>query len=163
MNLGGVIHLRKTGVCVLGGLILIILIYSTSHRRSEKNGEDNNLVDLHKLLEVAIKAAEYGGKKVVETKDTMKVKSKGLTREGLQDSVTTADFLSHCAMTSILRHHFAALKIVSEENHSCKDSELQSIDFFVNTLEIIPKKLIDIKDITVWIDPLDATHEYAGS
>lgn len=158
MNLSGTIQLNKIGFAIICGLGIIFLLYSTSNR-SVHIKKENNLIDLRKLLAVAIKAAEHGGKKVVESKDTMKVKSKGLTKEGLQDSVTTADFLSHCAMTGILRYYFKDLKIISEENHTCE--KLEPIDFTLNAVETSTKN-IDIRDITIWIDPLDATHEYTG-
>lgn len=159
MNIAGVIHVNKTGISIICGLIIILLLYSSSIKKSQNALEQNNLIDLGNLLEVAINAAEYGGKKVVETKDIMKIKSKGLTKEGLEDSVTTADFLSHCAMTATLKKYFNDLKIISEENHDCEDTDVTSM----RTIDNLPEELIDIQDITVWIDPLDATHEYTGS
>lgn len=160
MNLSGTIHLNKTGITIICGFLLILLLYSTSNR-SEKAKKENNLINLQQLLKVAIKAAEYGGKKVVETKDTMKVKSKGLTNEGLQDSVTTADFLSHCVMTGTLRYYFSELNIISEENHSC--DKLDSVDDTLIKIDDFPEETVDVGDITVWIDPLDATQEYTGT
>lgn len=159
MNLAGTIHLNKTGITIICGLLLILLLYSTSNK-SDNIKNENNLINLHKLLEVAIKAAEYGGRKVVETKDTMKVESKGLTNEGLQDSVTTADFLSHCVMTGTLRYYFTDLNIISEENHSCDRFDL--VDHTLNKVDNLPEENVDVADITVWIDPLDATYEYTG-
>lgn len=160
MNLGGAIHLNKTGIGILCGLFIVLFIYTASYKGSKDIGDETTCVDLRKLLQVAVKAAEYGGKKVVETKDKMQVQSKGLTKEGLQDSVTTADFLSHCAMTSIFNHHFTGLKIISEENPSCSKDE--AIDYSLNISENLPEEKVYLKDITVWIDPLDATHEYTG-
>lgn len=159
MNLSGTIQLNKTGLTIICGLLLILLLYSTSNKYNAKKG--SNIINLHELLKVAIKAAEDGGNKVVETKDTMEVKSKGLTNEGLQDSVTTADFLSHCVMTGTLKYYFSELKIISEENHSC--DKLESVDYTWNKPDNLPDENIDIGDITVWIDPLDATQEYTGT
>lgn len=156
MNFSGAIHLNKTGLTILSGLVILLLLYSMSR---ESNGQ-TNLIDLQKLLHVAVKAAECGGKKVVETKDTMKVHSKGLTKEGLQDSVTTADFLSHCAIVNILRYHFNSLKIISEENHSCKEDK--PIEYSLTYIPDLYEDIVDINDLTVWIDPLDATQEYTG-
>lgn len=160
MNLSGTIHLNKTGLIIICGLLLILFLYSTSNK-SDNAKKDSNIINLRELLRVAIKAAEDGGKKVVETKDTMEVKSKGLTNEGLQDSVTTADFLSHCVMTGTLKYYFSELKVISEENHSC--DKLESVDHTSNKADNLPDENIDIGDITVWIDPLDATQEYTGT
>lgn len=160
MNLGGALHLNKTGIIFICGFIIILLLYSSSSKKSQNDLKKQNLIDIRKLLEIAINAAEYGGKKVVETKDDMKVKIKGLTKEGLQDSVTTADFLSHCAMTNIFKKYFNDLKIISEENHNCDKSDLPNL---TSQIVNLPEEYIDIQDVTVWIDPLDATHEYTGT
>lgn len=159
MNLGGVVHLNKTGIIVLGSLIVIIFLYSTSNSLT-KDESEMDLINLRKLLEIAIIAAELGGQKVVETKDTMKVERKGSTKEGLQDSVTTADFLSHCAITSFLNHYFTDLKIISEENPVCEKTNF--IDYSFNNSLDLPEEYVEVNDITVWIDPLDATQEYTG-
>lgn len=159
MNLSGILHLNKTGISFICGLIIILLLYSSSNKKSVDLTEKNNFIDIRKLLEVGIFAAEYGGKKVVETKDNMNVRSKGLTKEGLQDSVTTADFLSHCAITGILERYFNDLKIISEENHKCDESD---ISYSLNSIDKLSEEYVDIKDVTVWIDPLDATFEYTG-
>lgn len=161
MNFGGAIHLNKTGIGILCGLIFILILYSFTNRNTSNSEKlESNLINLHRLLEVAIKAAENGGKEVLQVKDTIKIESKGLTKEGLQDSVTTADYLSHCSMVCTLRRYFPELKIVSEEEKtSCRDDQV--VDYSLCYLNV-PNEVVDIEDITVWIDPLDATYEYSG-
>ncbi|EFA00621.1 putative inositol monophosphatase 3 [Tribolium castaneum] len=160
MNLGGVIRLNKTGLCVISGAVLILFIYVFT--TSSNNDPPSVKINLKQLLEVAIKAAENGGKEVVANKDNLQVKSKGLTKEGMQDRVTTADYSSHCAIMKTLKHAYPTLHIISEEKKvQCDDRE---IDYLGHVT--IPKSLDDhleeIRDISVWIDPLDATYEYTG-
>lgn len=164
MNLGGVIHLNKTGIGVLCGIILILLFYSFSSKNEEhlEKSTISPYINLHSLVEVAIKAAENGGKEVVTVKDNIKIKSKGLTKEGVDDSVTTADFLSHCSMLETLKHYFPTVKIVSEEAKATCNSK-QVVDFTIHSLEYLPSELVAVDDVTIWIDPLDATYEYAGN
>lgn len=162
MNFGGAVHLNKTGIGVLCGLIVILIFYILSTRdNSTLDKLESNLINLHRLLEVAIKAAENGGKEVLQVKDTIKVGTKGLTKEGLPDSVTTADYLSHCSIVYTLRQYFPKVKIVSEEaKTSCQNDQI--VDYTLHHLNL-PNEVADIDDITVWIDPLDATYEYSGN
>ncbi|KAJ8974601.1 hypothetical protein NQ317_019346 [Molorchus minor] len=158
MNLGGVIHINKKGICGLGLLLIILLLYY--NKDTALDTIKPKTINLYKLLNVAIKAAENGGKEVVRVKDNIEIKTKGLTKEGQVDSVTTADFLSHCSMTKTLKHFFPTLKVISEEAKATCDIN-QSIDY---SLQDVDKSLLDEyvqeEDITVWIDPLDATQEY---
>lgn len=94
------------------------------------------------------------------------VHSKGRTKEGANDPVTIADFHSHCAMRLGLKRLFPKLKIVSEEDssddHKCPEQKPFDLDPTVihESLYIPDNELIDADDVTVWIDPLDATQEY---
>lgn len=161
MNLGGVIRLNKTGICIISGALLILFIYVLA-TNSSNNGPPSVKINLKQLLQVAIKAAENGGKEVVSNKHNLKIKSKGLTKEGLQDSVTTADFLSHCAIMKTLKHAYPTLNIISEEKKvECDDKES---DYFgqIDIPKGVDDHLEEMRDISVWIDPLDATYEYTG-
>ncbi|KAJ8938442.1 hypothetical protein NQ314_011478 [Rhamnusium bicolor] len=164
MNLGRVIHLNKAGVCTLCGLLCILFLYTVT-RKSENMTKPIKLskINLGRLLDVVIKAAENGGKEVIQTKDNIEIKSKGRTKEGLVDSVTTADFLSHCSMIKTLKHFYPSIKVISEEANT-KCNKNQSINYFLHELGLknLSEEYVDEKDITVWIDPLDATHEYTG-
>lgn len=163
MNLGGTVHINKTGCCVLFGALIILFIYMFSNKRVQTETVTSNQINLRKLLSVAIKAAEYGGKEVVAIRNNLVVESKGKTKEGANDSVTTADFKSHCVMVSQLKHNFPTLTIISEESKTICDNDKYS-DF--NDSESLDKDLsnewVDYKDVKVWVDPLDATQEYTG-
>lgn len=124
-------------------------------------GQSNRLVSLKRLLQVAIAAARSGGVEVVSaSKHDLQIQSKGKTKEGLDNRVTIADYKSHCAMVSTIKAAFPDVQLISEEK---KD------DCTMGKYQNSPEKLVDAhgpdelvheRDITVWIDPLDATHEY---
>jgi len=161
MNLGGTIHLNKTGCCLLLGAVLIFFVYMFTGRDVETE-EVITQISLRKLLAVAIKAAEDGGDMILATKNTeLKIKIKGKTKEGANDSVTTADFRSHCVMLSRLKHNFPKLTIISEESRTVCDKDRY---FDVDDLEEIDHSLrdewVNEKDVKIWIDPLDATQEF---
>ncbi|KAG5900468.1 hypothetical protein JTB14_010882 [Gonioctena quinquepunctata] len=162
MNLGGAIHLNKSGICVVVLILIILFLYSISSGKSIEESVSSRKIELGALVEVAVKAAENGGYKVVQTKDNLKIKSKGLTKEGLVDSVTTADFLSHCAMMETMKHYYPSINIVSEEAKTVCEED-PSIDFALKkSSRQIPKEFVEEKDVTVWIDPLDATYEFTA-
>ncbi|KAJ3662956.1 hypothetical protein Zmor_007270 [Zophobas morio] len=161
MNLGGVIRLNKTGVCVLFGALVILFVYMLTSN-SNRNAASSVKINLKNLLKVAINAAENGGKEVVSNKDNLKIETKGLTKEGMQDSVTTADYLSHCAIMKTLKHAYPTLNVISEEKKAECDED-QKVDFLeVEVPTALDDSWMDIKDVAVWIDPLDATYEYTG-
>ncbi|XP_017777822.1 PREDICTED: putative inositol monophosphatase 3 [Nicrophorus vespilloides] len=165
MNLGGAIHLNRTGFLIICGISCLLLFYVISNRSNattHNSLKDAPQVDLKKLLGVAIRAAKNGGIEVVSVKDKLTVQSKGKTKEGLNDVVTTADFQSHCAMKATIKHHFPNVVVVSEEAKAeCKDENELDYSFGKeDEFKSLPPSLVYEKDITVWIDPLDATKEY---
>lgn len=123
-------------------------------------------VDLRELLMAAIQAAHSGGKEVVaiaQGKD-LHERSKGKTDQGANDPVTLADQLSHCAMKQGLQHLFPLITIHSEEDaEHCTDNNTFVIDPMVKeSVSTAPRVLVPVANITVWLDPLDATQEYIG-
>lgn len=167
MNFGGTIRLSRAGwlLALFFGVIIFFMYFSkflTPH-----NDENKNLVDLKELLIGAIEASNLGGKKVIKgTRGQLHVKSKGKTLEGANDPVTDADFASHCEMYHSLARAFPSVHIKSEEDSPdvCPESSvltLQSIEF--PSIYTLPSAYVDPKDVTIWIDPLDATKEYTGN
>lgn len=155
MNLGGTVHINKKGFFVIFSLFLVVFYYLFSNKSVNK---EDGQVNLRQLLAVAIKAAERGGKEVVGNKDNLLIENKGKTKEGANDSVTNADLRSHCVMLSGLKRNFPTLKIISEESKTVcddnRDSELETLD------SSLADDWVNAKDVTVWVDPLDATQEY---
>lgn len=164
MNLGGTIRLNRTGICVLIGTFILLILYVTSNKKNSilsANVNDGHGVSLKQLLYVAVQAAERGGNEIRNLKDPLVIKSKGKTKEGVNDSVTNADIKSHCAMYSTLKQAFSEMKIVSEEEHKCEETDWK-VDEDKNLFSQISDTTVSVSDITVWIDPLDATKEYTG-
>ncbi len=65
-----------------------------------------------------------------------------------------------------LHRLFPKLKIISEEDSEsvkCSDVPLFDLDPTVLHEVSLPDEDVHVNDITVWIDPLDATQEYTGS
>ncbi|CAH1993601.1 unnamed protein product [Acanthoscelides obtectus] len=156
MNFGGAIRLNKAGICVLA-ILFIFLLYNFSKNDTIK---EPSKISLNKLLNVAIEAAESGGRMVVATKDNMNLKSKGLTNEGLMDPLTAADLLSHCSMVQTLKHHFPSLRLISEEKAACLDN-VGIPSSLKNIVDDQLEQEIADNEVVVWIDPLDATYEYS--
>lgn len=171
MNLGGSIRINKFGVFIIL-LILVVSVYYLSTGKSRSSNyavnKNPNKVNLRKLLIGSIQAAQHGGIKVVEVskKADFNIHSKGRTKEGANDPVTDADFRSHCVMAEGLHRIFPKLNIISEEDESkqsCPDEKLFDLDPTVmHENSNVPDDIVDIEDVTVWIDPLDATQEYTG-
>ncbi|KAK3915194.1 Putative inositol monophosphatase 3 [Frankliniella fusca] len=163
MNLGGVIRLNKCGfICLIFTCLLLILyIFSKSSKV-----EQVNTVNLRKLLIAAIEVAEKGGKEVsyVRSLPDINIKSKGKTKEGANDPLTNADKKSHCVMYYGLTQAFPKVKVISEEEKASEDCDP------VQLVELDPRGLdgqadpgdefVPVDDVTVWIDPLDATQEF---
>nr|XP_033340477.1 putative inositol monophosphatase 3 [Megalopta genalis] len=157
------VRTRRTICC---GLVCLILsgLYLYTNRTSYASIRDRN-VSLKSLLNAAIKAAELGGSKVVEVHDQVKfeIKSKGKTKEGVNEPVTEADYRSHCVMYHSLTEAFPGITVISEEaSKDCDKVIVPNIKDSVNNLidYKIQDEVISANDITIWIDPLDATKEF---
>ncbi|XP_065668167.1 inositol monophosphatase 3 isoform X3 [Hydra vulgaris] len=131
--------------------------------------QNNDSVSLRRLLLASIQAARLGGIKVknIRMEQSLQVKTKGHTKEGANDLVTLGDMLSHKAMYFGLKREFPGLHIVSEEvSESDKTYQEESPLLNLSALEEMNlhldsyDNLVPNEDITVWIDPLDATQEY---
>lgn len=164
MNLGGSIRINKCAVFVLIALVvLLIYIFAPSFNKSlEKLPRTNDEVNLRKLVIGLILAASAGGKEVIKisSEPDFGTKSKGKTKEGLLDFVTQADILSHCSIAHGLWRIFPKLNLISEEDVQKKNCPQIENPFNLDP-SVVPSNLPDmnvaVEDITVWIDPLDAT------
>lgn len=165
MNFGNTIRLNRIGTILVAGLILLLVYYAMSDRETRREERDVN-VNLRLVLIGSIQAAVEGGIKVLEVYNSTKLnlKSKGLTKEGANNPVTDADMLSHCAMYYGLIHTFPHIQVISEEHSSekaCLTSHNLDLDPTVlHSRHELPDESVAAADITVWIDPLDATQEF---
>ncbi|XP_011329328.1 putative inositol monophosphatase 3 isoform X2 [Ooceraea biroi] len=158
--------LRTQRILLCGFAMIFGIVYlCTNWHASDKD------VSLKQLLAAAIRAAEIGGFEVVAVHDQIKFKieSKGQTKEGVNDPVTSADYNSHCAMYLSLTKAFPGITVISEEvSKDCDKINVKNIKNSVKNianddvpLDDVPlDDVVNISDITIWIDPLDATKEF---
>jgi len=174
MNLSGSVKINKCGMLILTMCVILLfyyILFSNSnidyHRKHYAFMRNPDEINLRKLLIGGIQAAQMGGLEVVAVSRQIKADSKGKTKEGTNDLVTNADLRSHCVMQNGLQRLFPRLKIISEEDSvmkECPDTSSFELDPTVldeSTQDIIEDgKIVNVNDVTVWIDPLDATQEY---
>uniref|UniRef100_A0A2A4J047 inositol-phosphate phosphatase n=1 Tax=Heliothis virescens TaxID=7102 RepID=A0A2A4J047_HELVI len=166
MNFGGTLRVNKFACFTLGFILFLIIYWRTGNANFPM--EKSDLINLKSLLKAAVVASERGGKKVLEGKSLeLNIKSKGKTLEGANDPVTDADYASHCSMYYSLKNTFPKLTVVSEEHTksgtSCEDQPVIDIEQTLpgnSIVEYMNDELVYVKDVSVWIDPLDATKEY---
>lgn len=175
MNLSGAVKINKCGVLILGICVILLFYYlffntATGVRHYRPYGfimRNPNDIDLRKLLIGGIQAAQLGGLEVLSVADNIHAKSKGKTKEGANDPLTNADLRSHCVMEQGLKRLFPKVAIISEEDaHAgCSDGGHFEIDptFIEEDAHLPDDYLVAADDVTVWIDPLDATQEYTGN
>lgn len=158
---GSVIRLNPFGLVVLLALVFFF-IYMYMDGSPPVVQEER--ISMKRLLAVAVDIAELGGREVMEVRKgaDLKEKSKGKTKEGANDPLTEGDLRSHRVMTFGFKNAFPNLRVISEEH----EGKLKGIANAATPLGINVEiaKLTDsrpiLSDVTVWIDPLDATQEY---
>lgn len=138
-------------------------------------------VNLKQLLIACIQASEAGGKKVYDIHRAVsgdkKLEMHTKTGEkGEEPSIVTkGDLASHQVIVHGLSATFTGLQVISEENHHEDaledDGEIvkpfhlnHEPQFYSEDITSLPVDLhVPLKQITVWVDPLDATQEYSES
>nr|XP_022904291.1 putative inositol monophosphatase 3 [Onthophagus taurus] len=158
MNLAGTVHLNKTGIAIFAIGFLLIFYYAFLRDTSSMN--NIRTINLKELLQTSILAANEGGLEVLKYKNTNDIRSKGKTKEGANDSVTMADLKSHCVMMGTIKSYDKRIRVISEE--AVDKCDYTGSDRIIKLSEI--DELVDVNvpvdDVTVWIDPLDATQEF---
>lgn len=156
------VRTQRVFLCLL---IVGVLYFAQMCIWPVNKSEHKSDVSLKQLLAGAIKAAEIGGFEVmaVHNQVQFKIESKGQTKEGVNDPVTAADYRSHCVMYGSLTKAFPGITVISEE--TSQDCDKIVIEDIKNSLKSINDydlndEIVDIKDVTIWIDPLDATKEF---
>jgi inositol monophosphatase 3 len=122
---------------------------------------------MRQLLAVSIELAVRGGDRLWSIRkghssSALDETVKGKTKEGAKELLTKGDLESHRIIRYGFSRAFPQLKVVSEEHDTANPLESD----FTTHLELPPIELskdadnIPLRNITVWIDPLDATQEY---
>lgn len=127
-------------------------------------------VDLKDVANYAVLAIEIGGHAVqkIRTEQSLDTRAKGKTDEGKEELLTKADLISNYLILDLLQR-FPRLIIVSEEKPmSATEDDVrryrsESYDVWQTIKEAlakIPSRQLDISEVRVFVDPLDATQEF---
>ncbi|CAL2028251.1 unnamed protein product [Caenorhabditis brenneri] len=127
-------------------------------------------VNLKDVISYAVLAIEMGGHAVMKINEekNLNAAAKGITDEGKEELLTRADLISNHLILDILQR-FPQLQIVSEEKSSdFSDREVEpyrSDNYAVwqsvkEILDRIPNRRLQLSDVRVFVDPLDATQEF---
>ncbi len=153
-------------IFLLAGAVILYVERSWHGKGDQTIVDSSKKINLRELLSAAIGAAERGGAEVKKVRDDhqLHVKSKGETREGANNPVTDGDMRSHKAIVHGLKKTFPSLKIVSEEHETGEWDMSEVVPLPISrsdVTELIKEdQSIPLEDVTVWVDPLDATQEY---
>ena len=160
-------RVRSLAVAVCCVLLLLALMKLIISSRKKPQFLLEETVFLPVLLSAAIDLAETGGREVkaVHEQKSLDVKSKGETNEGAQEFVTDADRRSHARIVSGLKLVWPDLNVISEERDAVDPStgDMPNLDRpEVKSFKIssFSEDFVDIRNLTVWVDPLDATQEF---
>ncbi|CAK8691296.1 unnamed protein product [Clavelina lepadiformis] len=157
------VRLSPVGVSLIFILSLSFVFYFGSMYYAR------DMVSMQALLVAGIDFAERGGVKVKYVHDQGKLdeKSKGETLEGANVPLTDGDLFSNQAMMQSFRKSFPNVKVVSEEKEAVNlvEDVAPAPEFNAEVHKLVTDPLVEVPvdDITIWIDPLDATQEYTES
>ncbi|XP_055333822.1 inositol monophosphatase 3-like [Paramacrobiotus metropolitanus] len=124
-------------------------------------------VSLRDLLYYSIKAAELGGNQVRDVVQSGVLET--TYKERNVDPVTVGDIRSHQVMVGLFQRQKFGVTIISEEDDSTKPVEPVDLAVLDVVAKHVPEDFVQqvggdeeasVGDVTVWIDPLDATQEY---
>ena len=161
-------HRFRALVTIVGSLLASLFVLQMYYIHNKHSRElDADMVFLPALLSAAIDLAETGGVEVkaVHLEKDIGVKSKGETAEGAQEFVTQADRRSHMKIVAGLKQVWPNLNVISEERDKVDLQEAAFPDLDrseVRRFKVSPLEtdFAATRDLTVWVDPLDATQEY---
>ncbi|KAJ8372998.1 hypothetical protein AAFF_G00272350 [Aldrovandia affinis] len=152
-------------VAVFGLLMvgIIYYLYTGVISRRIATLRQRRTVDLRELLALSVEAAVRGGREVkrIREDNVLEEQSKGKTKEGASEKLTLGDMNSHKKMYYLIKNTFPYLQVNSEEHDNTRE-ETAVWDHLIpaDIQQIGDGKEVPAEDVTVWIDPLDATQEY---
>ncbi|GAA50659.1 putative inositol monophosphatase 3 [Clonorchis sinensis] len=163
-----IFRLNKHGWTILLISVIVLLLYYFSNVGSI-TPLHGNVISVKRLLVRCVHLTEDAGNVIRSSykSSDLHARIKGLSEGGgggpKNELLTDIDLKSHHIIVSGLASDFADLKVISEEHppvfvgapnpgpevfHSDVESRLPNADLF-----------IPVSDLTVWVDPLDATQE----
>jgi len=167
MNFGGTIHINSKFLIVLVLFTMVVFIIYTLNKESPNTNQisQRKKINAGELLCAAIAAAEAGGREVKDVRKKsdaqLNEKVKGKTKEGVKDVLTDGDLRSHRIMYNTLTKSFPGVKVISEEHGDSSPVDSLIFDSKCPALDHQKKEVwIPSDELTIWIDPLDATKEY---
>ncbi|CAD5111723.1 DgyrCDS1012 [Dimorphilus gyrociliatus] len=158
------VKLNPFGITLIIGLILLLFVYKFGFFSFSKP----DTVDMRELMSVSIDLAEKGGNRILAVKNNDKeAVVKGKTKEGAKEYKTKADLSSHEVITGGFKKVYGDTLTVKSEEKSDVDEKIQPI---TSSIDLANKDIfqqlsennirVAKSDITIWVDPLDATQEY---
>ncbi len=127
--------------------------------KSKHSRVKDGKVRLSDLVGAAIHLSEIAAHEIMEVKLGGKEEAvvKGKTDEGVDEPVTVADARSNAVFVNGLRELFPGIDILSEET----DPEEADVGISgLQSVELEQDPWLDLKDVLVTVDPLDATKEF---
>eukprot|EP00736_Rhodelphis_marinus_P006689 Rmarinus@m.29850 len=126
-----------------------------------KEPDTSNKVLVSSILSAALGLSSGAGKIIRDVKSGGNIGAdiKGKTNEGVDEPVTLADQLSNSWFINGLHHLWPELRIISEESWPASEA-VSPPSFGIVDVDPILDRELDIADLVVYVDPLDATKEY---
>ena len=158
-------RINRSGiVSILGIAFLVLLFILYSGRKGYVNETNSRPIKISELISASIDLAERSGTKLVEIRkmnsDEIHKLSRELTKEGIDEYVAIGAQMSHEIITSGLKAAWPNLLYKSKgKDHFSNVPLPNKFDTEVSAMARQDDS-VDINRITVWIDPLDASHEY---
>ena len=145
---------------LLAAVIFVIYVLA----RSGHSNYAGKTIKISKLLSASIYLAEESGEKIAEIRQNQKIPIKVKDRKQKQKKyVTLAVHKSHDIITNGLLSMWPSLRFRSKETDMITDEPTRRPPLSNTEIDNYLKRdeAVNIKDIGVWIDPLDASQEYA--
>ncbi|KAG9355219.1 hypothetical protein JZ751_000057 [Albula glossodonta] len=161
------IRLSPLGVvvfCLLGvGIIYHLYAGVISSRIAAMR--KRRTVDMRELLALSVEAAVRGGHELKRIREDslLEDKSKGNTKEGANEKLTSGDLLSHRKMYHLIKNTFPYIQVNSGMRDDAVGEETAAWNHVIpaDMQQIGDGKEVAAEEVTVWINPLDASQEYA--
>lgn len=127
---------------------------------------ESNEISLNELFSLGSCLLSEASKRIVKIRSNSNELK--LDRKKQDNSIVTqADVESHTLIVHALDSKYnGKLKVISEENNNKDAKHLDSNEYLSlcnkHQVKSQEKDIVKLKDVTVWIDPLDATQEFSG-